>query len=379
MRNVSVTGVGMSKFGKHQHTSLKSLALSACRDALIDAGKPKIDAVFTANLVGPQLAKQEILDSILASELGLGAVPTLKMSGACASGGISFRQAYEMVSSGVHDTVLVVGVEKMTHRPTGEVTQVFNSAFDDDSNEAGTGITFPAFFGATANRYMHEYGATKEHLAMVALKNRNYAVNNPKAQFTKPTTMDEIMTSKTITSPLGLFDCSPMTDGAAAVVLTAKESGVKVIASGQGSGLPLMQEIDDLLTIRAVRESAKQVYETAGVGPEDIDVVEVHDCFSITELITIEELGFFEKGTGWEAVEQGLTTHEGKIPVNTSGGLLSRGHPIGATGISQVIQIVEQLRGRAANQVEGARIGMTQNLGGTGTYSVVHLFEGKGA
>lgn len=377
MRDTYVTGVGMTPFGKHHDASLKSLSLSVCREAILDAGKPKIDAIITANLVGSQLAGQEILDSIIASELGLDQVPTYKTSGACASGGLAFRQAYQMVSSGVYDTVLVVGVEKMTHLPTSEVTQVFNTALDHDSNEGGTGLTFPAFFGIAAHRYMHEHGAEKRHLANVALKNRQYAVRNKLAQFRKETSIEEILEARMITTPLGLFDCSPMTDGAAAAIVSAKpkKKDVKIIASGQASGPPLMQETQDILTIKAIQQSANQAYEQASLGPEDIDVAEIHDCFSITELIAIEELGFVEKGTGWEAVEQGLTKHGGKVPVNTSGGLLSRGHAISATGVAQVIQIVSQLRGTAANQVDDARIGMAQNLGGTGAYSVVHLFE----
>ncbi|MFC8559763.1 thiolase C-terminal domain-containing protein [Peribacillus frigoritolerans] len=378
MKNVSVTGVGMTKFGKRRE-SLKSLAVSACRDALIDAGKPKVDAIYAGNFLGGQLAGQEIIGSILSKELGLGPIPTTKTEGACASGGIAFRQAYLMVDAGIYDTVLVVGVEKMTHAPTNLVTQAINSAMDNDSNEGISGLTFPGFFGVVANRYMYEFGAGKEHLARVALKNREYAMNNPKAQFRKETSLEEIMGARPITAPLGLFDCSPITDGAAAVILTAGDKGVKVLASGQASGPPLMQDIPNLLEIVAIRESARQAYEQASLGPNDMDVVELHDCFAMTEILAIEDLGLFEKGTGWQAIERGLTKHGGSVPVNTSGGLLSRGHPIGATGVSQIVQIVCQLRGSAVNQVDGARIGLAQNLGGTGAYSTVHIFEGSRA
>ncbi|USG65713.1 thiolase domain-containing protein [Brevibacillus ruminantium] len=377
MRTVSVTGIGMTKFGKHDR-SIKSLGVEACREALRDAGQPKIDAIFVGNFMGGSLARQEILGSMLASELGLGAIPSAKMEGACASGGIAFRQAYQLITAGIYDRVLVVGVEKMTLAGTEAVTHAINTAMDNDSNEGPAGLTFPGFFGIVANRYFYETGAHREHLAMVAMKNRQYARNNQKAQFQKETSMEEILQARMICDPLGLFDCSPITDGAAAVVLSAKEEGVQVLASGQASGPPLMQEIPELLTISATVEAARQAYAQAGLGPEDIDVLELHDCFSMTELLAIEDLGFFEKGSGWQAVEQGLTQHGGKIPVNTSGGLLSRGHPIGATGVAQIIQIVSQLRGTASNQVPGARIGMAQNLGGTGAYSVVHLFAGKG-
>ncbi|QGQ45562.1 thiolase domain-containing protein [Metabacillus sediminilitoris] len=377
MRNVSVIGTGMTKFGKHE-ASVKSLALAACREALLEAGSPKVDAIYVGNFLGGLLSGQEIIGSILAKELGLGPIPATKMEGACASGGIAFRHAYHMIASGVHETVLVVGVEKMTQAPTNVVTQAINSAMDNDSNEGISGLTFPGFFGVVANRYMYEYGAGEEHLAMVSLKNREYAMNNPKAQFRKETSLEEIMHARPITAPLGLFHCSPITDGAAAVVITSRDEGVKVISSSQASGPPLMQDIPDLLSIGAIQESARQAYSQAGVGPNDIDVAELHDCFAMTEILAIEDLGFFEKGTGWKAIESGLTKQGGKVPINTSGGLISRGHPIGATGIAQIVQIVNQLQGRAVNQVEGARIGLAQNLGGTGAYSTVHIFEGKG-
>jgi acetyl-CoA C-acetyltransferase len=378
LRTVCVQGIGMTKFGKHS-ASMKSLAVGASLEALRDAGFPKINAVYVGNFMGGLLGGQEILGSMLVNELGLGAVPAAKIEGACASGGIAFRQAYHMVATGLYDTVLVVGVEKMTHASTPEVTKAINAAMDNDSGEGKSGLTFPGFFGVVANRYFHEYGAKKEHLSMVALKNREYAIHNLKAQFQKPATLEEMMQGRMVTEPLGLFDCSPITDGAAAIVISAGELGVKVLASGQASGSPLMQEIPDLLTISAIKQAGRVAYEQAGLGPEDIDVVEVHDCFSMTEILSIEDLGFFSKGEGWKAVADGQTKHGGKVPVNTSGGLLSRGHPIGATGLSQIYQIVAQLRGGAPNQVEGARIGLAQNLGGTGAYSTVHIFQGRGA
>lgn len=376
MNQVSVAGIGMTAFGKHNEVSLKTLLLDACVEAIKEAGFPRIDAVYVGNFMSGTLANQEILGAIVANELGLGPVSAFKVEGACASGGIAFRQAFLNVKYGEYENVLVVGVEKMKHATTEETTRAINAAMDNDSNEKIAGLTFPGYFGTVANRYFYETGATKEYLAMVALKNRNYALNNPKAQFRVPATFEEVMSARIITEPLGLFDCSPTTDGAAAVVLSKGEKGVVVRASAQASGTTQMQEAEDLLSIPAIRESSKKAYEQAGLGPEDIDVVELHDCFSITELLAIEELGFFEKGKGWEAVKQGLTKHGGKVPVNTSGGLLSKGHPIGATGLAQVYQIVSQLRGNSCNQVDGARIGLTQNLGGTGAYSTVHIFEG---
>lgn len=373
--SIFVHGVGMTPFGKLEERTLKELLLEASAEALNDAGNPKVDAVFVGNFMGGSVYNQEILGAMVANDLGLGYVPTAKVEGACASGGIAFRQAVLGILSGEYDTVLVVGAEKMKHVSTAKVTQAINAAMDNDSNEKHAGLTFPGFFGVLANRYFYETGATEEHLAMVALKNRENAMNNPLAQFKERTSMEEIMNARMITDPLGLFDCSPTTDGAAAIVVSKKKSNIKLLASAQASGPTQMQASEDLMSIPAVKESGRLAYEKAGLGPEDIDVVEVHDCFSMTEILSSEELGFFEKGEGYKAVEQGKTKPNGDIPINTSGGLLSKGHPIGATGVSQLYQIVSQLRGNAPNQVEGARIGLAQNLGGTGAYSTVHILE----
>lgn len=375
MTNAYIHGIGMTKFGTLE-SSLKELLLEASAEALRDAGRPKIDAVFVGNFMGGSISNQEILGAIVANELGLGYIPSTKVEGACASGGIAFRQGLLGIMSGEYDTVLVAGVEKMKHASTPDVTQAINAAMDTTTNEKSAGLTFPGFFGVLANRYFHETGASKEHLARVALKNRENGVNNPLAQFPKPTSLEEIMNARMITDPLGLFDCSPMTDGAAAVVISRKKSPVHVRASAQVSGPTKMQDAIDLLSIPAIGESGRQAYEKAGVGPEDIDVVEIHDCFSMTEIIATEELGFFNRREGWKAVEEGRTKVSGDKPVNTSGGLLSRGHPIGATGIAQIYQLVRQLRGNAANQVPKLpRLALAQNLGGTGSYSTVHILE----
>jgi acetyl-CoA C-acetyltransferase len=372
---VKVAGIGTTTFGKHEARSLKSLLLEACVQALRDADFPRIDAIYVGNFIAGPLCNQEILGAMVASELGLGMIPAAKTEGACASGGIAFRQGYLTIESGEYEHVLVCGVEKMRHAGTDVTTAAINNAMDNDSNEKKAGLTFPAYFGAVAERYFYETGATKEHLAQVALKNRTYALNNPVAQFRKPTTLDEIMQARLITAPLGLFDCSPTTDGACAAVLSRGSDGIVVRASAQASGPTQMQDATDLLTLPAVAASAQRAYARAGLGPDDIDVVELHDCFTITELLAIEALGFFAQGTGWQAVAAGQTQHGGKIPVNTSGGLLSKGHPIGATGLAEIYQVIAQLRGTAVNQVEGARLGLAQNLGGTGAYSVVHIFE----
>lgn len=373
--DIYVNGIGITQFGTLPDKTLKGLLLEASEKAIIDAGSPKIDAVFVGNFMGGTAYQQEILGSIVANDLGLGNIPTAKLEGACASGGIALRQGYLGILSGEYNTVLVVGAEKMRHISTAEVTAAINTAMDNESNEKQSGLTFPGFFGVVANRYMYETGASKEHLANVALKNRQNAINNPIAQFRETTSIKEIMNAPKITEPLGLFDCSPITDGAAAVVLSNKKSNVRFMASSQASGPTQMQNIQDLLTIDAVQQSGYIAYEKAGVGPEDIDVVEIHDCFSITEIISSESLGLFNKGEGYIALEEGRTKFDGDMPINTSGGLLSKGHPIGATGVSQIVQLTLQLRGDAPNQVNNPRIGLAQNLGGTGAYSTVHILE----
>lgn len=375
MTNVYIHGIGMTKFGKSA-SSLKELLVEASAEALIDAGRPKIDAIFVGNFMGGSIANQEILGAIVANELGLGYIPSTKVEGACASGGIAFRQGLLGIMSGEYDTVLVAGVEKMKHASTPDVTQAINAAMDTTTTEKHAGLTFPGFFGVLANRYFYETGATKEHLAQVALKNRQNAVNNPLAQFLKPTSIEEIMGARMITDPLGLFDCSPMTDGASAIVISRKKSPIYVRASSQVSGPTKMQDVSNLLSLPAIGESGRIAYEKAGVSPGDIDVIEIHDCFSMTEIIATEELGFFNRLEGWKAIEEGRTKVTGDKPVNTSGGLLSRGHPIGATGIAQIYQLVRQLRGTAANQLDKtSRLALAQNLGGTGSYSTVHILE----
>ncbi|WP_286229821.1 thiolase C-terminal domain-containing protein [Neobacillus mesonae] len=375
MNHVTVIGTGITKFGTMADKSLKQLLLEASFEALKEAGFPKVDAVFIGNFMSGPLANQEILGSLIAHDLGLGPIPTAKMEGACASGGIAFRHACEMIEAGVYNTVLVAGGEKMKQADTNVVTSAINAAMDTDSNEKKAGLSFPGFFGLVANRYFYETEASKKHLAMVALKNREYAVQNSIAQYRDPVALEEILAARMITEPLGLFDCSPITDGAAAVILSRGQSGIRVIASSQASGPTQAQEVEDLLTIGAIKKSAELAYEQAGLGPDDIDVIELHDCFSMTEILAYEALGLAARSEGWKLLENGDTKHGGKIPVNTSGGLLSRGHPIGATGIAQIYQVVQQLRGTACNQVDGARIGLAQNLGGTGSYSTVHIFS----
>ncbi|MDI3328829.1 MAG: thiolase domain-containing protein [Alicyclobacillaceae bacterium] len=386
MRRVSIIGVGCTPFGKLNGRSIKDLALQACREALADAGiaPHQIEAFYLGNFAGGMLAQQELTAALVAGALGIGSVPSTKVEGACASGGIALRHGYMMVAAGYYDVVLVAGVEKMTQASTEEVTAALSAAADRQA-EGSTGLTFPGFFAAMARRYLHEYGATLDHLAAVALKNRENAQRNPRAHFYgKPATFDEIRQSRLVADPLRLYDCSPISDGACAAVLAAGERAsefrgtpVDILGSGQATGSTTLQEMDDLCSLEAVVEAARQAYEQAGVGPEDIDVAEVHDCFSIAELIALEDLGLMPRGEAGPRTAAGETRVGGRVAVNPSGGLLSKGHPVGATGMAQVFEIVRQLRGDSDHQVPRARIGLTHNVGGTGGVAAVHILGAR--
>ncbi|MBI2882340.1 MAG: thiolase domain-containing protein, partial [Candidatus Methylomirabilis oxyfera] len=370
-------------FGKRDGVGIVNLALQACREALDDAQVPgrRIDAFYLGNFVSETLAHQGSLAPIVAHRLGLGPIPCTKVEGACASSGIAFRHGVLLIASGLCDIVLVAGVEKMTSAETGAVTEALASAGDAES-EMRLGLTFPGTFGIIMRRHMHRYGTTREQVAMVSVKNRFNGSTNLKAHFQKPVAMEEILESRLICDPIRLYDCTPISDGAAAAVLCAADlvaeftdRPVDVIGSGHAMGPATLFEMADLTTFEASVAAGQQAYREAGLAPGDIDVAEVHDCFTIAEITAIEDLGFVAKGQGGPAVTDGFTALHGKLPINPSGGLLSKGHPVGATGLAQIYEIVAQLRGEAINQVESARIGLAHNLGGTGAVSTVHILK----
>lgn len=383
LRKVTVVGVGCTNFGPQPDRSLKELIVAAAGQALADAGASprQIDAFYLGNFAGGMLAHQELNAAIAARALGLGEIPATKVEGACASGGIAFRHGYLLIATGLADAVLVAGGEKMSGADTEEVTQALAAASDADAGEGTCGMTFPGFFAAMSLRHAYEYGTTGDHLAAVALKNRENAQRNPRAQFHgKSATLEQIKASRLVADPLRLFDCSPISDGAAAAVLVAEDladrfrgAPVRILAAAQATGNSAIGETDDLTTIAAAVTASRQAYRDAGIGAPDVDVAEVHDCFSIAELIAIEDLGFCEKGQGGPFTAAGNTRVGGRIAVNTSGGLLSKGHPVGATGLAQIFEITRQLRGEADNQVADARIGLTHNVGGTGGVCSVTL------
>ena len=383
MRGVSVIGIGCTPFRKQNGVGIADLALQACREALDDAQVPRslVQAFYLGNFVSEALVHQGALAPIVAHRLGLGPIPCTRVEGACASSGIAFRHGVLLIASGLCDIVLVAGVEKMTSAETGAVTEALASAGDAES-EMRLGLTFPGTFGIIMRRHMHQYGTTREQVGMVSVKNRQNGSANPKAHFQKPVALEEVLGSRLICDPLRLYDCTPISDGAAAAVLCAADLAaeftqrpIDVIGSGHAMGPATLFEMADLTTFEASVAAAQQAYREAGLAPRDIDVAEVHDCFTIAEIAAIEDLGFVEKGKGGPAVADGLTALDGKLPINPSGGLLSKGHPVGATGLAQIYEIVGQLRGEAINQVKGAQIGLAHNLGGTGAVSTVHILK----
>lgn len=384
MRGVSIIGVGATPFGILEGMSLKDLATKACLDAIKDAGidRKEIEAFYLGNFISGILVGQETIAPLVANSIGLPKkVPATKVEGACCSAGIALRHGYLLVASGVANFVLVSGVEKMSTATTERNTEGLASAFDQET-EGRTGLTFPGFFALIARRHMYQYGTKLEHLALVSVKNHSNSVANPRARFRNRVSMDEVMASRIIADPLRLYDCCPISDGAAAAVLCPSDIArsfhprpIDILAITQTTGYSATYEMDDPTTLVATVEAAKQAYEMAHITPEDVDVAEVHDCFTIAEIVDSEDLGFFLKGRGGFAVEEGQTSLGGKIPINPSGGLLSKGHPVGATGLGQVYELVLQLRGEHENQVKDAEIGLAHNLGGTGQLCTVTILR----
>ena len=381
MRRVAVIGVGLTKFGKHERNSAELFA-EAARDAITDAeiSPSVIQALYYGNVTGGEGERQLHTSPLAASLLGLTNIPTTRFENACATSHVAFRHAVMEVAAGISDVVLVGGGERVLHIPTDHATEYF--AFcSDASYEQPVGLTFPGVFALIARAHMEKYGTTEEQMAHVAVKNHRHGVHNPKAQFRKEISLETVLRSAYVADPLKLFDCCPFTDGGAAVVLASEEvarrhkRSIWVLGSAAASDTMFMHEKRDLSRITATERAALGAYRQAGKGPQDVDVVELHDCFTIAEIVATEGLGFFEPGTGGIAAEKGWTSVGGKIPVNPSGGLKSKGHPIGATGAAQICEIVTQLRGEAGpRQVEGARVGLTHTLGGNTATVLVSLF-----
>ena len=380
MRDVAIIGAGMTAFGELWGQSFRQLFVEAALAAVQDAGVDQLDSMYVGTMSGGLFVGQEHVGSLMADYLGVAPIPATRVESACASSGVAFRLGFMEVASGLSDVVLVGGVEKMNDG--ADVTYALSTAADQEY-EVFHGITFPGLYAMIARAHMHRYGTTREQLAAVAVKNHANGLKNPKAQFRMKVTAEQVMNSSKVADPLRLLDCSPVTDGAAAVILCPMEMAekltdklVQVIGSGQATDTIGLHDRSDLTTLNAVKRSAEMAYKMAGVGPGDLDVVEVHDCFTIAEICNIEALGLVEPGTGGSRTMEGFTALDGQCPVNTSGGLKSKGHPVGATGVAQIIEIYHQLTGACGDrQVNGARIGLAQNMGGSGGSSSVHILK----
>jgi acetyl-CoA C-acetyltransferase/acetyl-CoA acyltransferase len=384
MRRVAVIGVGVTKFGKHERTCAELFA-EAAADAIQDAGvSPRaIQALYFGNVVGGEGERQLHMGPLAASVLGIPTVPTTRFETACATSHAAFRHAVMEIAAGVSDVVLVGGAERVLNLPTDAATEYFAYA-SDAIFEQPTGITFPGVFALIARAHMAKYGTTEEQMAHVAVKNHRHGALNPKAQFQKEITLEQVMKSAKVADPLKLYDCCPFTDGAAAVVVVSEEVARKsrkpvwVLSSAAASDSMFLHDKKDLSRVLATERAAQAAYRQAGRGPQDVDVVELHDCFTIAEIVATEGLGFFEPGTGGIAAEKGWTSLGGKLPVNPSGGLKAKGHPIGATGAAQVGEIVTQLRREAGpRQVDGARVGLVHTLGGNTATVLVSLLSSE--
>lgn len=380
MRDVAIIGVGMTKFGELWEQGIRDMFAEAAIKAMDDAGVKKIDSFYLGAMSSGLYTYQEHLSSLMADYMGQIGVPGLHVESACASGGSAVRAAFIEVASGMSDIVLAGGVEKMWDVEDGTIVLATAS---DQEYEAYNGVTFPGLYAMMARVYMEKYGLTREELAQVPIKNHKHSVNNPNAQYPFEISLNDVLKSSMVADPLRLMDCSPITDGAAAVILCpldrAKEftdKPVKIRAVGAATGPIALHDHKDLTRLEAVKLAADRAYKMAGLSPADISFVEVHDCFSIAEIIVAEELGFFEYGTAGKAIAEGQGTYGGKIVINPSGGLKAKGHPVGATGAAQVIEAYYQLTGKAgARQVPDAKFGMTQNMGGSGGSCIVHILE----
>ncbi len=384
MRDVAIIGVGSTPFGKVEGVGIVELAVSACREALAESRVPghKIRALYLGNFVGERLANQGALAAMVTARLGLSGIPATKVEGACASGGIALRHGFLGIATGLYDFVLVAGAEKMTSSSTAEVTAALATAGDEE-REMRSGLTFPGAFGIIMREHMARYGTTREQIGLVSVKNHGFGAANPKAQFRKRVTLEEVLSSRLIADPLRLFDCPPISDGAAAAVLCPAEwardfhpKPVRILGSGHATGPATLWEMEEITSFPAAVHAAREAYVTAGITPDRVGVAEVHDCFTIAEIVATEDLGFFPKGEGGRAVEEGQTGLDGRVAVNPSGGLIAKGHPVGATGCAQIYELVKQLRGEAANQVPGAEIGLAHNLGGSGVVCTVTILGG---
>jgi acetyl-CoA C-acetyltransferase len=384
MRSVYVLSAGITKYGKSQLTA-RELALEASKKAILEAGisPADIQAGFVANAFSLS-EKQGHLGPIIMSGLGVPDIPASTIESACASGSAAIREAWVNIGAGLYDCMLVVGVEKISQLDTITATTYFSFG-SDYIFEGACGASFPGLYGALARAYMNKFGTTEEQLAMVAVKNHENAMSNPIAHLHKRITIDDVMKSPVVASPLKLFDACPFSDGAAASILCSEDflrklkgnvsDTVTIFGSGRAGGTGALHQREDMTSINSAVLAGREAFKRANLSQKDIDFAEVHDCFTIAELVAEEDLGFAPKGQAAKLTQEGYTKIDGDLPINPSGGLKAKGHPVGATGVGQLVEVYEQLHGHAdGRQVENARIGLTHNVGATGGSCAVHIF-----
>jgi acetyl-CoA C-acetyltransferase len=385
MRDVAIIGVGMIKWGELWEKSLRDMCVEAALNCLNDAGTDRVDAITIGTMSSGLFTGQEHLASMIPDYLGMKNVPAMRVESACASGGLAVRTAFTEVASGLSDYALAIGVEKMTDVSGGEATYALATAADQEY-EGYHGVTFPGLYAMMARAHMERYGTTREQLAQVAVKNHHNGSMNHNAQFPFKVTQEQVINSVMVADPLTLLDCSPITDGAAAVLLAPADEVRKmnqhpltvITGIGQATDTIALAQRKDLLKLNAIETAAQRALKMAGKTIRDMDFAEVHDCFTIAEIMVMEAMGIVEPGQGGPAALDGFTALDGKFPINPSGGLKSKGHPVGATGVAQICEVVTQLRGEAGDrQIKNAKTGLAQNMGGSGGSCVVHILEVK--
>ena len=378
MLEVAILGVGQTAVREHWDLSIRQLAVDAGRAAMQDAGVKKVDAIFVGNMTSGRLNQQHQLGALVADYLGQWGVEAVKLEAACGSAGSAMRQGILGVASGEMEAVLVIGVEKMTETNLKETTAALTGAADADY-ETIHGVTFVGLNALIMRRYMHEYGYTHGDFAPFALNAHANGAKNPNAIFREPITQKMYDKGRIVAEPITLYDASPIGDGAAALLLVpaAKApTAVRVIGSSSSTDTLAIHDREDMLWLKAAEQSARQAYAQAGIGPDDVDLFELHDAFSIMAALSLEACGFAERGQGLRVAQAGDILPNGRIPIATMGGLKGRGHPVGATGLYQIAEATLQLRGQAGEaQIDGAHIAMTQNIGGSGATIATHILQ----
>ncbi len=382
MRDVAIIGVGQTQVGEHWGISLRHLALGAIQSAMTDAGVMNADALYVGNMLSGELEGQEHLGALVADFCGLRGIEAFKIEAACGSGAAALRMGYIAVAGGLANTVIVAGVEKMTDTVSPDTTAALAMAADAD-HEAAHGASFVTINALLMRRYMYEYGYDHQAFAPFAVNAHENAINNPNAMFRFPVTAEKFARARMICDPINLLDSSPICDGAAAVILTATDRAarrgrglVRIAASAVGTDTVAVHDRRDPLVLEGARLSTQRAYAQAGCSPADIDFFELHDAFSIMAALSLEAAGFADKGKGLALALDSEINIDGSIPITTMGGLKARGHPVGATGVYQVVETVQQLRGSAGkNQIPNARLGMAQNIGGSGATVITHILQ----